>query len=488
MTTQPHVHRKNLSRMQPSPHSRSKPLKWQHRRSHAAKVVAGVGMAVALASHALRVSAQAIAAQPEPKVVATAAPAQDDPASLRAVLADPVWMRFSQWVLAHHVSPLDEASLRGACQTGLTKKLTTDAAAPQKAQVLACIESAVVALGEQSYFLDPAEFAARLAGADERFAAVGLELAAKPIGSPQPVVAALAGGPGERAGFRANDRIVQINDIDVRPLSQPQTLALMRGPVGSTVHFTVQREGEAGPRRISVQREFIRPRSTVLKRLTEQVLYLRVSRLAETTASELEASLEHERAAAGAATASASSAASAPAGLILDLRINTGGLLDGVADLASFWAEPQTLVVSLKRHNHSDELRTTNKGQGRYNAPAALRLWLQAAPLVVLVDDKTAAGAEALAQFLRETQAATLMGQTTFGAPQVRTLGPIGPDAAAAIHSANMVSPAGLVWLNGLVPDRILERAAQRHERGDEKDPWVEQAMRALAARRKPAR
>ncbi len=173
---------------------------------------------------------------------------------------------------------------------------------------------------------------------------------------------------------------------------------------------------------------------------------------------------------------------------IFALRLNTGGLLDGVAVLASFWAEPETLVVSMKRHNQSDELRTPNKGQGRYNAPAALRQRLHAVPLVVLVDDKTAAGAEALAQFLRETQAATLMGQTTFGAPQVRTLQAIGSDAAAAIHSANMVSPAGLVWLNGLVPDRILERAAQRHEWGDEKDPWLEHAMRALAARRKPTR
>ncbi len=473
--------------MQPSPHSRSKPLKWQHRHSRAAKVVAGVGMAVALASQAPRVSAQAIAAQPEPKVVAAAATAQDDPASLRAVLTDPLWVRFSQWVLIHHVTPLNDASLRGACQAGLTKKLTTDAAAPQKAQVLACIEAAVASLGEQSSFLDPAEFAVLRAGViGNRMAAVGLELAAKPIGSPQPVVAALPGGPGERAGFRANDQIIQIDDIDVRPLSHPQTLALLRGPVGSTVHLTVLREGQAEPQRISVQREIIRPRNTALKRLTEQVLYLRVSRLAETTASELEALLEGERAAASAASASA--AASAPAGLILDLRTNTGGLLDGVADLAYFWAEPQTLVVSLKRHNHSDELRTTNKGQGRYNAPAALRLWLQAVPLVVLVDDKTAAGAEALAQFLRETQAATLMGLTTFGAPQVRTLQAIGSDAAANIHSANMVSPAGLVWPNGLVPDRILERAARRHEWGDEKDPWLEHAIQALAARRKPTR
>jgi carboxyl-terminal processing protease len=444
-----------------------------HRRLRTSVVVGTVTTALAL----LLPSAQArdVAPQPEP----TAASKQvTEQAALQAVFADRLWLNFSEWLLAHNVSPLNAESLRSACQGGLTKTLSVAASSSQMDRVLACIEAVVGTLGEPSEFVNPAQFAARREEAAGGYAGVGLELGAKPLGSAQAVVAPIAGGPGERAGLRAKDRIVQIDDVDVRPLSQPKTLQLMRGPVGSTVHFTVEREGEAGPLRISVQRETIQVKTAFLKRLPEGLLYLRVSTLAAATGSELEALLQREHTAAG----------QGPVGVILDLRLNTGGLLDGVADLASFWADPASWVVSLKRHNQTDQLRTTSREFGRYAAPTALRQWLRAAPLVVLVDDKTAAGAEALAQFLRETQAASLLGRTTYGAPQIRTYQAIGTVAAAAIHTANMASPAGLVWPKGLAPDQLLEASSQRHGWGDENDPWLQHAARLLAAKRQAAR
>jgi carboxyl-terminal processing protease len=430
-----------------------------------------LGWAVALALFLTGAKAQTAPPHARPHI---ASHHEAEETALRKVLADRLWVDFSEWLVTHHVTPLDTANVLSACQDGITKKLPLDAQPSHTDLVLACIESVVAALGEPSSFESATQFAARREDATGGYAAVGLELGAKPVGSAQPVVSPIAGGPGERAGLRAKDRIIQIDAVDVRPLPQRQTLLLMRGPAGSTVDITVEREGEARPLRISVQRELIRVRTAQLKRLPEGLLYLRVSTLGSATGSELEALLQRERAA----------ASQGPVGLILDLRLNSGGLLDTVADLASFWADTSTLVVSYKRYNHSEELRTWIKEYGRYAAPAALRQWLRAVPLVVLVDDKTAAGAEALAQFLRETQAATLLGQTTYGAPQIRTLRSIGNTAAAAVHTANMASPAGLVWSKGLRPDQVLARPAQRYDWGDENDPWLQQAARLLATKR----
>lgn len=401
---------------------------------------------------------------------ALAAPAA--PAAFEAVREHPRWTSFVQQVVSRYVVPVPEYLLRRGCESALAAGPAEEAVEP----VVTCINGALAELDGISAYIDPATQARDTANAARPFVGIGLEFARKIRGDPMLVVQPITGGPGDRAGIRPGDQVLEIDGADLRPLSTEEAIAAMRGDAGSVARVTLRRTGHAEPIVLTARREQIRILTARAKLLPGGLAYVRINQFARHTAQQPAERLE--------ALHTAGSAA--PTGLVLDLRNNSGGLLDGLVDVASLLAPPGQPVVGTWSRDKI-EMRRTGPAQGEAAASAAgvapTRDWPTRARIVVLVNDRTASGAEALAQFLRETRGARLAGQQTFGAPHIQQRLRIDGGATVQLVIAIMESPLGQRWPRGLTPDTRLEpEASPPPEFGHPDDAWLGRAVKLLLA------
>jgi len=240
----------------------------------------------------------------------------------------------------------------------------------------------------------------------------------------------LPDSPASRAGIREGDRLIA---VDGRTLPEDattdQVVALVRGPVGSTVNITIERAG------IQLSFAIVRadiPQPTVQWQMMPYkglpVGYVRISLFSERTASELDQALADLRG--GGARA-----------LMLDLRANPGGLLDAAVEVASrFLAE-------------GDVVREVMPG-GKQRLYSVLPRTRTDLPLVVLVDGGSASAAEIVAGALRDDGRAWLVGSRTYGKGSVQYAYQLTDGSSLHVTAALWLTPAGHeINGKGLMPD-----------------------------------
>src|SRR5690606_1606003 len=198
------------------------------------------------------------------------------------------------------------------------------------------------------------------------------------------------GTPAQRAGIKSGDVIVA---IDGRELTGDEADPL-RGPAGTSVVLTVEREGEAEPLEVPVQRESIRIASVRGRLLEPGYGYVRISMFQADTGTDFASTLDRLREEAGGPLA----------GLVIDVRSNPGGLLTTAVQIADELLEQGTIVSTRGRLPISDTTFSATPGDR-----------LDGAPVVVLVDAGSASAAEVLAGALRDNDRARVVGSRTFG-------------------------------------------------------------------------
>lgn len=394
------------------------------------------------------------------------------PPSFDAVREHPRWTSFVQQVVSRCVVAVPEALLRRGCENALAAGKADEGVEP----VVTCINGALAELDGVSAYIDPETQARDTANARRPFVGIGLEFARKVRGESMLVVQPITGGPGDRAGIRPGDQVLDIDGVDLRPLSTDEAIAAMRGDAGSVARVTLRRAGHAEPIVLTARREQIRILSARARLLPGGLAYARINQFAGHTAQQLAERLD----------ALHPAGTAAPTGLVLDLRNNTGGLLDALVDVASLLAPAGQPVVGTWSRDKI-EMRRTGPAKGEVAASAASAGaapdWPTRARIVVLVNEHTASGAEALAQFLRETRGARLAGQQTFGAPHIQQRLRIDGGATVHLVIAIMESPLGQRWPRGLTPDIRLEpEASPKPEFGHPDDTWLGQAVKLLQA------
>jgi carboxyl-terminal processing protease len=314
------------------------------------------------------------------------------------------------------------------------------------------------------------------AGPAEEFAGVGLELVAGERGGYPTVVTPSVGSPAWQAGIAAGDRLVAIDGISTESMRLKEVIAMLRGAAGSRVLLDVappegdpeENLDEVGTllpsRSVPIDRAVVRMETVCgdLRRADgswewfiegeDGVALVRLSRFSSHTVDDLDRAL------------SEITVSGQPAGLILDLRGNTGGTLDAAIDVCDRFLE-EGVIVSLLRRPAAGTRPLPVSGENLDVRRATPGVVLGGVPIAVIVDGVTASVAEVVAACLQDHGRATVVGSRTFGKGTVQTTVPLSDGRHAlrlttaeylrptlsAIHRRPHDPEAG-VW--GVVPDR----------------------------------
>jgi len=269
------------------------------------------------------------------------------------------------------------------------------------------------------------------------------------------VIAPLEGTPAQRAGLRAGDKIVKIDDTYTTDLTSDEAVKLIRGEKGTKVVLTIFREGWTQAKDFEITREVIEVPSLKWVMKEENIAYINLYQFSET------ATGAFNKAAAEILTSSAS-------GIILDLRDNPGGYLEVAQDIAGWFLERGSLVTieDFGGSALNQEYRASGSGQ------------LSSYPLVVLMNQGSASGSEILAGALRDVRGVKLVGVQSFGKGSVQTLKEL-EEGSLKVTVAKWLTPNGtLIDKEGLKPDVEIELT--ENDIDEEKDPQLDKAIEII--------
>ncbi len=333
-------------------------------------------------------------------------------------------------VKSEYVEPVDE------------KKLIGDA-----------ISGMVSGLDPHSQYFDKKSWKEFREGSSGKFIGIGIEMAMED--GLVKVVSPIEGSPAFRVGLKSGDLITRIDDTPVKGMTSDQAVKRMRGDPNTKVVLTVFRKLENRSFPVTIIREEIRTQ-TVRARLIEPGYgWLRVSQFQERTVEDFVRKIEELY-----------KQDPALKGLVLDLRNDPGGLLDGAVALSAAFLPPDVVVVTT--NGQVAESRATFKASPEFYArrggdplkrlPAALKK----IPLVVLVNEGSASASEIVAGALQDYKRATIMGAQTFGKGSVQTVRPLSAETALKITTSRYYTPSGRsIQAKGIVPDIWLDETAE---------------------------
>lgn len=250
------------------------------------------------------------------------------------------------------------------------------------------------------------------------------------------IVEPFEGQPAWNAGIRRDDTILAVDGQDVTATSLSDAISLIRGPKGSDVVLLIKSPDQE-PRDVTVTRDTISVPVVEYELRDDGIAYLRLGEFSTPALAQVRAALDEML-------------AQNPAGLVLDLRGNPGGLLSSAVDISSeFVAEGPILI---ERFKDGEEKIYDASGRGR-----ALDI-----PLVVLVNEGSASASEILAGAVQDTGRGVLLGTTTFGKGSVQVPHQLSDGAMLSVTTARWFTPNDrLIHGEGLEPDIEVEEAAE---------------------------
>ncbi|RVU44557.1 S41 family peptidase [Rubrivivax rivuli] len=334
-------------------------------------------------------------------------------------------------VKAEYVEPVDE------------KKLISDA-----------IAGMVAGLDPHSQYFDKKSFKDFRENTGGKFVGIGIEMAMEE--GLVKVVSPIEGSPAFRVGLKPGDLITRIDDSPVKGLTVDQAVKKMRGEPNTKVVLTVFRKAESRSFPVTIIREEIRMQSVRAKMVEPGYGWIRVSQFQERTVEDFVRKAEELY-----------KQDPKLKGLVLDLRNDPGGLLDGAVALSAAFLPDDVVVVTT--NGQLPESRATFRASPEYyvrrgaadplrKLPAAMK----SVPLVVLVNEGSASASEIVAGALQDHKRATIMGAQTFGKGSVQTIRPLPSDTALKITTARYYTPAGKsIQAKGIVPDIWLDETAE---------------------------
>ncbi len=314
--------------------------------------------------------------------------------------------------------------------------LDKNALDPQKL-FYGAIQGMVAAVGDPyTVFLPPDQQKITKEELNGSFEGVGIELGFNKD-KRLVVIAPLDGTPAEKGGIKAGDMILAIDKKVTTTLSLPDAVNLIRGTKGSDVTLTILREGETDTRDITLTRDTIVVKSVNLTFKTlksgKDIAVLKLSRFGERTNDEW-------------ISAVSELLTHGPAGIVLDVRNNPGGFLDGAVFIASEFLDSGDIV--LQENNEGQKLPYKVNRTGK----------LLNFPLVVLINKGSASASEIVSGALQDRKRAKLVGEKSFGKGTIQEAKELPGGTGIHITTAKWLTPNGR-WVNeteGLDPDVVV--------------------------------
>ncbi|MDQ2929069.1 MAG: S41 family peptidase [Pseudomonadota bacterium] len=333
-------------------------------------------------------------------------------------------------VKSDYVEPVDE------------KKLINDA-----------ITGMVAGLDPHSQYFDKKSFKEFREATTGRFVGIGIEMGMED--GLVKVVSPIEGSPAFRAGLKSNDLITKIDDTLVKGLTVDQAVKRMRGEPNTKVVLTIFRKSEGRTFPVSIVREEIKLQSVRAKMIDPGYAWVRVSQFQDRTVEDF-------------ATKVGDLYKQDPniKGVVLDLRNDPGGLLEGAVAISAAFLPAYSVVVTT--NGQIPDSKATFKASPEYyqrrgGADPLRRLpeALKKVPLIVLVNEGSASASEIVAGALQDYHRGTIMGAQTFGKGSVQTVRQLSPDTALKITTARYYTPSGAsIQAKGIVPDIMLDETA----------------------------
>ncbi|MEZ5651326.1 MAG: S41 family peptidase [Burkholderiaceae bacterium] len=357
------------------------------------------------------------------------------------------------------------------------------------------ITGMLAGLDPHSTYLDTEAFRELQVGTQGQFGGLGIEVGVED--GFIKVVAPIEDTPAARAGIKAGDLIVKIDEKPTKGMSLADAVKLMRGKPKTSIVLTVSRKDVDGPLVIEIIRDVIQVRSVRWKTIEPGYGYIRITQFQEHTVANLVRGLT-ELAEQG-----------MKKGLVLDLRNDPGGLLHGAVGVSAAFLPPRVTVVSTNgrtRDAQRDYLATAEDYMrgSRSDLLADLPEIAKTIPMVVLVNGGSASASEIVAGALQDHGRAKVLGTQTFGKGSVQSILPLTNNTAIKLTTARYYTPKGRsIQAKGITPDlkveetpegdinqfRVREVDLSGHLSNDkEKEAEIRRpsATQAAAARQKP--
>jgi len=316
-----------------------------------------------------------------------------------------------------------------------------------KALLSQAITGMVASLDPHSAYLDARAFRELREGTEGRFVGLGIEISVSEDGYIE-IISPMEDSPASHAGIKEGDLITRIDGHPVQGTPIDDAIKRMRGEPGTRVTLTVVRKSAPAPLTITVERREIVQKSVKAKMVEPGYAWLRVAQFQEPTVDDMAAKLQ-------------ALYREDPdlKGLVLDLRNDPGGLLQGAIGVAAAFLPNNAEIVSTNGQLADSRQRFYGRPEfymlrSGADPLASLPPAFKKLPMVVLVNTGSASASEIVAGALQDYKRAAILGSQTFGKGSVQTIRPIGGNAAVKLTTARYYTPAGRsIQARGILPD-----------------------------------
>ena len=275
------------------------------------------------------------------------------------------------------------------------------------------------------------------------------------------VISPIDDTPASRAGIKAGDYIVKIEDTQVQGKTLSEAVDLMRGPVGSNIELTVRRRGEKKALTFNITREIIKIQSVKADLLEKDIGYIRLTSFNENSSKQIEDKIEELE------------KDQDISAYILDLRNNPGGLLSQAIKISDFFLDNGEIVSTKSRQPSENRKWFAKKGD-----------LTKGKTLLVLINYGSASASEIVAGALKDHKRAIILGEKSFGKGSVQSIIPLKNGGGLRLTTAKYYLPSGeSIHEKGVEPDITVKREnKEKFKINTETDNQLEYAINLLKA------
>jgi carboxyl-terminal processing protease len=307
-------------------------------------------------------------------------------------------------------------------------------------------------LDPHSSFLTRDEYSEMQVDTKGAFGGIGIEIGIKE--GVLTVISPIEDTPAFRAGVKAGDMIIKINDKLTKDMTLSDAVKLMRGPKGTDVTIWIMREGFDELKPFELTRAIIKIKSVRSRVLEEGFGYVRIAQFQENTTTELEKALKEFASKTGGLK-----------GLVLDLRNNPGGLLQQAVRVSDLFLK-SGVIVSTKGRAPGQDMSFEAKSAGTHTG----------FPIIVIVNHGSASASEIVAGALQDHDKAVILGTRTFGKGSVQTIIPLADGSAVRLTTSKYYTPSGTsIQAKGIEPDIVVGEEVREHIKEEDLEGHLEE-------------
>lgn len=326
--------------------------------------------------------------------------------------------------------------------------------------IYGALEGMLASLDPHSQFLKPEDYDELKTETQGKFGGIGIEITTRD--GLLTIITPIEDTPAWKAGLKAGDKIVKINDELTRDVTLSEAVKKLRGSPGTKVTLTVLREDEMRIHEYTMVRELIHIQDVKdVHIIDDHIGYIRLTEFREDSFKEFEKGLQDLK-------------SKGADSLVLDLRNNPGGLLSVAINVAEIFLPEGKMIVSTKGRQEGQDLvnKSTNKNI-EYTS------W----PIVVLINEGSASGSEIVAGALKDDRRAVIVGEKSFGKGSVQSVIPLPDGSGLRLTTAKYYTPSGVsIHGVGIAPDVVVEyKEPPEEKKKDEKDQDIEKVFNEIS-------